>query len=68
MIYALVSFAIVSGVIALLFKFVPDAVIGWRDALVGASITGALFTLGKYALGVYLADLRDTARPVRRAR
>ncbi len=57
-VYALVSLAIVSGVIALLFKYVPDAVIGWRDVVVGALITGVLFTVGKYALGVYLAQLR----------
>ncbi|HJR13601.1 MAG TPA: YihY/virulence factor BrkB family protein [Rhodanobacteraceae bacterium] len=57
-IYALVSFAVVVGVIALLFKYVPDAEIEWREALVGALITGALFTIGKYALGVYLAHLR----------
>lgn len=57
-VYALVSFAIVVGVIALLFKYVPDVVIGWREVLVGALITGVLFTLGKYGLGVYLAHLR----------
>ena len=57
-IYGLVSFAIVVGVIALLYKYVPDARIEWREVLVGALITGALFTVGKYALGVYLAHLR----------
>lgn len=57
-IYALVSLAIISAVIALLFKYVPDAVIDWHDVLVGALITGVLFTIGKYALGVYLAHLR----------
>lgn len=57
-VYALVSLAIISGVIALLFKYVPDAVIDWRDVLVGALITGILFTIGKYGLGVYLAHLR----------
>lgn len=57
-IYALVSLTIISGVIALLFKYVPDAVIDWHDALIGALITGVLFTIGKYALGVYLAQLR----------
>ncbi|HEX5354163.1 MAG TPA: YihY/virulence factor BrkB family protein [Rhodanobacteraceae bacterium] len=57
-IYALVSFAIVVGVIALLFKYVPDVEIEWRDVLIGALITGVLFTLGKYGLGVYLAHLR----------
>ena len=57
-VYALVSFAIVVGVIALLFKYVPDAEIEWREVLIGALITGALFTVGKYGLGVYLAHLR----------
>jgi membrane protein len=57
-VYALVSLAIISGVIAMLFKYVPDAVIDWRDVIVGALITGVLFTIGKYALGVYLAHLR----------
>ena len=56
--YALVSFAVVVGVIALLFKYVPDAEIEWREVLVGALITGVLFTIGKYGLGVYLAHLR----------
>ena len=57
-IYALVSFGVVVGVIALLFKYVPDAEIDWREVLLGAVVTAALFTLGKYALGVYLAHLR----------
>lgn len=57
-VYAVVSFAIVVGIIALLFKYVPDAQIGWREVWVGAFITGVLFTLGKYGLGVYLAHLR----------
>ena len=57
-IYALVSFAIVTGVIALLFKYVPDAIIDWRDVVFGALVTGVLFTVGKYVLGVYLAHLR----------
>jgi membrane protein len=37
---------------------VPDAEIQWREVPVGALITGALFALGKYALGVYLGHLR----------
>jgi membrane protein len=57
-VYALVSLAIVSGVIALLFKYVPDANIDWHDVLIGALATGILFTLGRYGLGTYLAHLR----------
>lgn len=57
-VYALVSFLIITGVIVLLFKFVPDAKIDWRDTVIGALITSVLFTIGKYGLGVYLAHLR----------
>lgn len=57
-VYALISFGVIAGVIALLFKYVPDAEIAWREVLVGALATAALFTIGKFALGVYLAHLR----------
>ncbi|MGH8152697.1 MAG: YihY/virulence factor BrkB family protein, partial [Rhodanobacteraceae bacterium] len=57
-IYVLLSFAIVTGMIALLFRYVPDCEIDWRDALLGALITSVLFAAGKFALGVYLARLR----------
>ncbi|HXS74213.1 MAG TPA: YihY/virulence factor BrkB family protein [Rhodanobacteraceae bacterium] len=57
-VYALVSFVIVTGTLAILFKYVPDVIIDWRDVMIGALITGVLFTIGKYGLGVYLAHLR----------
>ena len=39
---------------AVLFKFLPDAGIRWRDVWVGAVITAVLFELGKTGLGWYL--------------
>jgi membrane protein len=56
--YALSSFGLVTVVIALLFKYIPDVIIQWRDVWVGALITSALFTVGKYLIGVYLAHSR----------
>lgn len=56
--YAIASFGIVAAVIALLFKYVPDVAIQWRDVWVGALITSALFTVGKYLIGIYLAHSR----------
>jgi membrane protein len=45
-------------VIALLFaamlKFLPDVRLSWRDVFPGALLSAVLFTLGKYALSVYL--------------
>jgi membrane protein len=48
------SFAVVTVLFALIFKFLPDARIAWRDVWFGAVVTAALFTLGKYLIGLYL--------------
>src|ERR687886_844932 len=49
-----VSLLVLTFVFALLYKYVPDAEIGWRDVWLGGFITAVLFTLGKTAIGVYL--------------
>ena len=49
-----VSFVIITGLFALIFKVLPDAKVAWRDVWIGAALTSALFTIGKFALGVYL--------------
>jgi membrane protein len=49
-----VSFAVATATFVLVFKFLPDAKIAWRDVWVGALFTAALFTLGKFALGLYI--------------
>jgi len=38
----------------MLYKLLPDAVIRWRDVAVGALITSALFTLGRFLIGIYI--------------
>jgi membrane protein len=50
----LVSFGLITVLFALMFKFVPDAEIAWRDVWFGAIVTSFLFNLGKFGLGVYL--------------
>lgn len=49
-----VSFAFVALVFGLMFKFLPDARISWKDVLVGALVTAILFVAGQFALGYYL--------------
>ncbi len=51
---AFVSFAIFSFVFAAMYKLLPDAIIDWFDASIGAVLTALLFTGGKYAIGIYL--------------
>lgn len=48
------SFGIITVLFALMFKYLPDVKIVWKDVWLGAVITAALFTLGKTALGLYL--------------
>jgi membrane protein len=55
----LVSFLVIAVLFTLMFKYLPDVKIAWRDVWLGGAITALLFTLGKYALGMYLG--RSTA-------
>jgi membrane protein len=48
------SFAIVWLLFAVLFEFLPDARIAWRDVWIGAGITALLFVAGQFLLGFYL--------------
>ena len=48
------SLALITMLFAMIFKFLPDAKIAWHDVWIGAFITAALFTMGKFALGLYL--------------
>lgn len=49
-----VSFAIATGLFALLFKYLPDVDVAWRAALWGSTVTAFLFVIGKSLVGVYL--------------
>lgn len=51
----LVSFAFVTVLFAMMFKYLPDTKIAWRDVWVGAIATAALFSLGKSALEIYIS-------------
>jgi membrane protein len=49
-----VSFAIISGLFAMIYKFIPRVKVAWRDVWIGAIVTAALFNMGKFLIGVYL--------------
>lgn len=40
---------------AFLYRYLPDRRVAWRQALVGGLVTAALFALGRYAIGLYIA-------------
>jgi membrane protein len=49
---------IISFLFTLIFKILPNAIIRWRDAIIGATITAVLFLFGKFAIGLYLGNSR----------
>lgn len=50
-----ISLAVLSLLFALMFKYVPDAEVAWRDVLVGGFATAVLFSVGRWGLSLYLA-------------
>jgi membrane protein len=50
-----VSFAVIAVAFAVILKVVPDVHLRWRDVWPGALLTTILFTIGKYAISLYLA-------------
>jgi membrane protein len=50
--------ALITLVLAGLFKVVPDAKVQWREVWVGAFITAVLFMLGQFGIGYYLGNSR----------
>jgi membrane protein len=49
-----VSFVFVSAVFAMIYKWLPQVRLSWRDVTVGALLTALLFTLGKTVIGLYI--------------
>ncbi len=55
-IYIVFDFAVVVVLFAMIFKFLPDVEIQWRDVWIGAVMTAMLFGIGKWLLGFYLGS------------
>lgn len=49
-----VSVVVVALLFGLIYKFLPDVEIRWRDVWIGAAVTSVLFNGGKYLIGIYL--------------
>jgi membrane protein len=48
------SLLVFTGLFALLFKYVPDVQLRWRDVWLGGAVTAVLFTVGKAVIGYYI--------------
>lgn len=50
----LVSLGVITVLFAMIFRYLPDTDIEWRDVWLGAGFTAFLFVIGKFALGLWL--------------
>jgi membrane protein len=51
---SVVSLVVIAALFALIYKFMPDVDLGWREVAAGATLTSLLFSLGKLVIGLYL--------------
>ena len=51
---SLVSFVVITGLFAAIYKILPEVSLEWEDVILGAIVTSLLFTAGKFLIGLYL--------------
>ena len=54
--FLICDFGMIILLFAMIFRFLPDAKISWRDVWMGSSLTALLFVIGKFLLGLYLGS------------
>jgi membrane protein len=52
----IITFGVTTLLFGIIFKVLPDAKIGWKDVLIGAMATAALFMMGKFAISFYIGS------------
>jgi membrane protein len=50
-----VSFVVITGLFAVIFRFIPDLRLEWMEVVLGAVVTSLLFAVGRFLIGLYLA-------------
>ena len=60
--HSLITYAVVATMFAIMYKFLPDRHVAWKHVWLGAAVTGALFVVAKWGLGLYLgkSDVAST--------
>ncbi|HEY9094287.1 MAG TPA: YihY/virulence factor BrkB family protein [Hydrogenophaga sp.] len=48
------GFLITSTIFAMIYKLMPRAYVQWKDVWVGSLVTSAMFSVGKFLIGLYL--------------
>jgi len=50
----LIGFLMTAGVFAMIYKLMPRVQVRWHDVWLGAVVTAALFSVGKFLIGLYI--------------
>lgn len=53
----LVSLGILTLLFAMIFRFMPQADVAWKDVWTGGCVTAVMFELGKFLIGLYLGKV-----------
>jgi membrane protein len=61
LLHLVVTLIVFSLLFAMLFKWLPNVRLGWRDVWRGAVVTALLFTLGQLGIGYYLGHSTTTS-------
>ncbi len=57
----LLSWLLMTLLLAMIYRVLPDVDLTWREVVWGSTITAALFLLGKYGIGLYLQSTGATS-------
>lgn len=49
-----ITFFVIAALFGIIFKYLPDVKISWKDVRVGAIFTAVLFTIGRFLIGLYI--------------
>lgn len=49
-----ISIALGTGLVALMYRYLPAKRLAWRHVIIGALVTALLFHVGRWAIGLYL--------------
>ncbi|MES2319436.1 MAG: YihY/virulence factor BrkB family protein [Pseudomonadota bacterium] len=53
---AAISFGVIALLFGVIYKLLPRVKLSWRDVTIGALGTAALFSLGKFLIGLYIGN------------
>jgi membrane protein len=53
---ALISFLVIAVLFGVIYKLLPRIKLSWHDVTIGALGTAAMFTLGKFLIGLYIGN------------